>query len=53
MASLGGIGERFDKATLAKLYPGGKAEYLRRLTRALGRVIASGHILAADRQEIL
>ncbi|MDF0543395.1 alpha/beta hydrolase domain-containing protein [Sphingobium sp. H39-3-25] len=53
LATLGGIGERFDKATLAKLYPGGKADYLRRFTRALDKAIASGHILTADRQEII
>ncbi len=50
---LAGSGEPMTKAELAKLYPGGKAEYLRRFTAALDRSIAAGHILAADRQEIL
>jgi len=48
-----GIGEPFDKAALAKLYPGGKDEYLRRFTAALDQTIAAGHLLAEDRAEIL
>jgi hypothetical protein len=35
------------------LYPGGKAEYLKRFAVALDRSIQSGFILPADRQEIL
>ncbi len=50
---LAGSGVAFDKATLAKLYPGGKADYLRKFTVALDRAISRGHILKADRQEIL
>ena len=53
IAQLAGIGEPFDTATLAKLYPGGKDEYLRRFTAALDRAIATGHLLADDRAEIL
>ena len=52
-ASLYGIAEPFDVATLKKLYPGGKAEYLRKFTVALDSVIRQGFILAADRKEIL
>lgn len=50
---LAGSGDPFDKATLARLYPGGKADYLRRFTRALDMAIRAGHILREDRQEIL
>jgi hypothetical protein len=48
-----GVGTPFDKATLAKLYPGGKEEYLRRFTVALDEAIAAGHLLPEDRAEIL
>lgn len=48
-----GIGEPFNKTTLAKLHPGGKDEYLRRFTAALDRAIAAGHLLPEDRAEIL
>ena len=50
---LAGSGDPFDKATLARLYPGGKADYLRRFTRALDTAIRAGHVLREDRQEIL
>jgi hypothetical protein len=50
---LAGSGEPMTKAELAKLYPGGKADYLRRFTAALDRAIAARHVLVADRQEIL
>ena len=50
---LAGSGDPFDKATLARLYPGGKADYLRRFTRALDTAIRAGHLLREDRQEIL
>jgi Alpha/beta hydrolase domain len=53
VGQLVGIGEPFDKATLAKLYPGGKDEYLRRFTAALEQAIATGHLLPQDRAEIL
>jgi hypothetical protein len=53
MASLFGSGELFDAQTLDRLYPGGKAEYLKRFAVALDRSIQSGFILSADRQEIL
>jgi hypothetical protein len=50
---LAGSGVPFDAAKLAKLYPAGKAEYLRKFTTALDRAISRGHILREDRQEIL
>ncbi len=52
-AMLAGSGVPFDKATLARLYPEGKADYLRKFTRALDQAIRAGHIVAEDRQEIL
>jgi hypothetical protein len=53
MAMLLGSAVPFDAAQLAKLYPGGKAEYLRRFTAALDATIKAGFILPADRAEIL
>ncbi|GGA36708.1 hypothetical protein GCM10011395_03790 [Sphingomonas psychrolutea] len=53
MASLFGSGELFDAQTLVRLYPGGKAEYLKRFSVALDRSIQARFILPADRQEIL
>ena len=50
---LAGSGAPFTKAELARLYPGGKSEYLRRFTVSLDRAIRAGHVLAADRSEIL
>jgi hypothetical protein len=53
LAMLVGVGEPFDAATLAKLYPGGKAEYLAHFETALNSAIRAGYILPEDRQEIL
>jgi hypothetical protein len=53
MAFLFGSGEPFDTDTLARLYPGGRAEYLERFTVSLDEVIAAGFLLGADREEIL
>jgi len=53
MAAIFGSGEPFDAATLRRLYPGGRAEYLDRFTAALDKAIQSGFILPADRAEIL
>lgn len=53
LAMLVGLGEPFDAATLEKLYPGGKKEYLAQFETALNAAIAAGHILPEDRQEIL
>ncbi len=52
-ARLAGRGIPFSKAKLASLYPGGKADYLRRFTKALDASIKAGRILPADRKEIL
>ncbi len=48
-----GVGEPFDAAKLAALYPDGKAEYLKRFTASLDAAIAKGHLLSDDRREIL
>jgi len=48
-----GVSEPFDTAKLAALYPGGKAQYLKRFTKSLDAAIAKGHVLKDDRQEIL
>jgi Alpha/beta hydrolase domain len=53
IAALFGSGERFDAATLQRLYSGGRAEYLERFAEALDRTIEAGFIVAADRGEIL
>jgi hypothetical protein len=53
MAMLFGSGEVFDAETLARLYPGGAAEYLEQFTRSLDAAIAAGFLLAEDREEIL
>ena len=53
VAALVGRGEPFDHAKLAKLYPAGKAQYLKRFTGALDAAIHQGFILADDREEIL
>jgi len=52
-AILFGTTEVFDAETLARLYPGGRLEYLRNFTAALNAAIAEGNILKADQQEIL
>jgi Alpha/beta hydrolase domain len=48
-----GVCEPFDAATLGRLYPGGKSEYLKKFEASLDSAIKSGFILPADRQEIL
>ncbi|MGF2945559.1 alpha/beta hydrolase domain-containing protein [Mycobacterium sp. Lab-001] len=53
MSALFGSGERFDSATLRRLYPGGAGQYLESFTAALDSAIGSGFVLAADREEIL
>ncbi len=53
MAHLFGSGEPFDAATLSRLYPGGKSEYLARFTESLDATIRAGYLLRADRSEIL
>lgn len=53
MSAIFGSGEPFDAATLRRLYPGGRTEYLDGFTAALDSTIGSGFILSADRAEIL
>jgi hypothetical protein len=53
LAFLAGATEPFDAATLDRLYPGGKSEYLRKFEASLDSSIKAGFILAADRKEIL
>lgn len=53
VGSLAGTGQPLTKAELAALYPGGKAEYLRKFTAALDAAIRAGHLLRDDRAEIL
>jgi hypothetical protein len=53
VAAIFGSGEPFDSATLTRLYPGGRDEYVKRFTDALDQTIESGFIVAADRREIL
>ena len=52
-AMLFGRTEPFDDATLATLYPGGRAEYLQRFEASLDATIAAGFLLSEDREEIL
>lgn len=52
-ALLAGSGVPFSADDLARLYPGGKVDYLRRFAGALDRAIRAGHLLATDRAEIL
>jgi hypothetical protein len=52
MVPLVGVSRPFDAATLGKLYPGGRAEYLAKFTTALDGAIAGGYILPDDRDEI-
>ncbi|MGA9884433.1 MAG: alpha/beta hydrolase domain-containing protein [Candidatus Acidiferrales bacterium] len=48
-----GMCEPFDAATLDRLYPGGKREFLKKFEASLSSAIKAGFILDADRQEIL
>lgn len=50
---LAGSTETFDAATIARLYPGGRADYMRRFEVSLSRAIRGGFILPADRADIL
>lgn len=50
---LAGSTEPFDAATLARLYPGGRADYLKRFEAALDRAVKAGFILSVDRPDIL
>jgi acetyl esterase/lipase len=52
-AGMVGIGKPYDAATLDRLYPGGKAEYLEKFEASLDAAIAAGFILPEDKQEIM
>lgn len=50
---MAGVGKPFDKATLERLYPGGKEEYLKKFEASLDDAIKNGYIVQEDRKEIL
>ena len=47
-----GSTQPYDAATLAKLYPGGKADYLKKFDASLSSAVKAGFILPADQAEI-
>jgi hypothetical protein len=47
-----GTTQPFDAAALGKLYPGGKADYLKRFDASLAQAVKGGFILPADQAEI-
>jgi hypothetical protein len=51
-AFLFGTTRAFDATTLARLYPGGRADYLARFEKALAEALARGFLLEADAAEI-
>jgi hypothetical protein len=51
--SMVGFGKPFDAATLGRLYPGGKAEYLKKFEASLDAAIRAGYIVPEDKPEIL
>jgi len=53
LASMAGVTQPLGQANLDKLYPQGKAEYLKKFGAALDSTIKAGFILAADRSEIM
>jgi hypothetical protein len=52
VAGLTGVTEPFDRATLERLYPGGRDNYLQKFNQSLDSAIGSGFILPADKAEI-
>jgi hypothetical protein len=52
MGALFGVTEPFDQAMLDKLYPRGRAEYLKKFDKSLESAIKSGFILRADAGDI-
>jgi hypothetical protein len=48
-----GVGKPFDAATLERLYPGGKSEYLKKFEASLDECITKGFILPDDKEEIM
>ena len=53
LIGLSGSVEPFSTAKLDSLYPGGKAEYLKKFEESLDKQIKAGFILFDDREEIL
>ena len=51
-AFLFGTTRPFDAATLARLYPGGRSDFLARFEKATGEAVARGFLLEADAPEI-
>lgn len=51
-AFLLGSTEPYDAETLKRLYPGGKADYLKAFDAALAKAVKGGFILGADQAEI-
>jgi hypothetical protein len=51
-AFLFGTTRLFDAATLARLYPGGRADYLARFAKATAEAVAAGFLLEDDAPEI-
>ncbi len=49
---LAGTTEPYDAETLKRLYPGGRAEYLKRFDAALSKAVKAGFILPTDVDEI-
>jgi hypothetical protein len=47
-----GTTQPYDAATLARLYPAGKADYLKRFDASLGAAVKGGFVLPADQAEI-
>jgi len=52
-AVLAGRTDPFDRQTLDRLYPGGRADYLARFAKSLDAAIAAGFLRPEDRAEIL
>jgi hypothetical protein len=52
-AVLAGRTDPFDRQTLERLYPGGRADYLDRFASSLDATIAAGFLRPEDRAEIL
>jgi Alpha/beta hydrolase domain len=52
LGALAGVTEPFDQAMLDKLYPAGRAEYLKKFNRSLESATKSGFILRADEGDI-
>jgi hypothetical protein len=53
VAFLAGVADPFDAATLDRLYPGGRKDYIKKVEASLDAAVKSGFILSADRKEIL